>query len=174
MLYILEEFQIIGTSGINIDMLIFVFPVWKVRLFMIGDFNNGVESLLRQMLLKLLEPFPASEGIFDFWMIGGFETTIGAVVFEKSDVGQEFYHQNFYFYFYFFWDNFCTALSSNIVLWQTKTPNWVVLAWGECLNAFAGLKFRTETCVTSFRVNYLPWPVYKWSSKHKLIWSNLV
>ena len=99
MLYILEEFQIIGTSGINIDMLIFVFPVWKVRLFMIGDFNNGVESLLRQMLLKLLEPFPASEGIFDFWMIGGFETTIGAVVFEKSDVGQEFYQRNFYFYF---------------------------------------------------------------------------
>ena len=72
--------------------------------------------------------------------------------------------------FNFFWDIFCTALSSNIVLWQTKTPNWVVLAWGECLNAFTGLKFRTETCVTSFRVNYLPWPVYK----HKLIWSNLV
>ena len=66
---------------------------------MVGDFYDGFEGIWRQMLLRLLEPFPASEGIFDFWMIGGFETTIGAVVFEKSDVGQEFHHRNFYFYF---------------------------------------------------------------------------
>ena len=39
-------------------------------LFMIGDFYDGFESFWRQMLLlRLLEPFPASEGIFDFWMI---------------------------------------------------------------------------------------------------------
>ena len=158
MLYILEEFQIIGTSGINIDMLIFVFPVWKVRLFMIGDFNNGVESLLRQMLLKLLEPFPASEGIFwflnDRWIWNyNWSRCVWEIRCWPRVSPPKFL---FLFLIFFFWDIFCTALSSNIVLWQTKTPNWVVLAWGECLNAFAGLKFRTETCVTSFRVNYLP------------------
>ena len=36
---------------------------------MMGDFYDGFESFWRQMLLRLLEPFPASEGIFDFWMI---------------------------------------------------------------------------------------------------------
>ena len=33
---------------------------------MIGDFYNGFEGFLRQMLLRLLEPFPASEGFFLF------------------------------------------------------------------------------------------------------------
>jgi len=69
---------------------------------MIGVFYNGFEGFFRQMLLRLLEPFPASEGIFDFWMIGGFETTIGAVVFEKSAAGQEFHHRNFIFWFLIF------------------------------------------------------------------------
>ena len=37
---------------------------------MIGDFYDGFEGFWRQMLLRLLEPFPASEGtFFDFWMI---------------------------------------------------------------------------------------------------------
>ena len=31
MLYILVEFQIIGTNGINIEMLVFVFPVLKKK-----------------------------------------------------------------------------------------------------------------------------------------------
>ena len=66
---------------------------------MIGDFYNGFKGFLRQILLRLLEPFPATKGIFDFWMIDGFETTIGAVVFEKSAAGQEFHHRNFIFYF---------------------------------------------------------------------------
>jgi len=53
----------------------------------------------------------------------------------------------FDFWFLIFWDLFCTALSSNIVFWQTKTPNWVVLIWGECfvvLDRGTRLRCRTE------------------------------
>ena len=54
------------------------------------------------LLLKLLGLFPASKGIvlfFGWW--GGFETTIGAVEFEKSAAGQEFNHRDFIFIFIF-------------------------------------------------------------------------
>ena len=64
---------------------------------MIGDFYNEFEGFLRQMLLKLLEPFPASEGIFDFWMIRWIGKYYWGVEFEKSAAGQEFHHQNFIF-----------------------------------------------------------------------------
>ena len=33
---------------------------------MIGDFYDGFEGFLRQMLLRLFEPFPTSERIFWF------------------------------------------------------------------------------------------------------------
>ena len=55
------------------------------------------------------------------------EITIGAVESEKSAAGQEFNHQDFIFYilifeFLYFWTFYGTALGSEIVLWQTKTP----------------------------------------------------
>ena len=70
---------------------------------MIGDFYDGFEGFWRQMLLNLLKPFPASELtflIFGWW--DGFETTIGAVKFEKSAAGQEFNHRDFIFWFWIF------------------------------------------------------------------------
>ena len=101
---------------------------------MIGDFYNGFEGFLRQMLLKLLEPFPTSEGIF--WFLNDevdLELLLEPLCLRNQLLAKSFTTEILYFDFWFliFWDLFCTALSSNIVFWQTKTPNWVVLAWGE-------------------------------------------
>ena len=117
---------------------------------MIGDFYNGFEGFLRQMLLKLLEPFPTSEGIF--WFLNDevdLELLLEPLCLRNQLLAKSFTTEILYFDFWFliFWDLFCTALSSNIVFWQTKTPNWVVMAWGECFvvhDRGTRLRCRTE------------------------------
>ena len=113
-----------------------------------------------------LNYFPQVREFFDFWIIGGFETTIGAVVFEKSAAGQEFHHRNFIFWFliFKFFGTF-SVLPWAVILYFGKPRHQTGWSWFEGSVLWysievhdwgAGLRCRTETCVTSFRVNYLP------------------
>ena len=95
---------------------------------MIGDFYDGFKGFWRQMLLRLLEPFPASEGIFRFLDNEvDLKLLLGPLSLRNQLLAKIFTTKVLYFIFIFL-DLICTALSSNIVLWQTKTPNWVVMA----------------------------------------------
>ena len=120
--------------------------------------------------------------IFEWW--GGFETTIGAVVFERSAAGQEFHHQNFIFLFLFF--NFLGTfyvLPWAVILYFGKSRHQIGWSWLEgsvlwyAIEVHAGLRFRTEmqdwrsSYVMCFQVEL---PSVHCTSKHKLIWSNLV
>ena len=132
MLDILVEFQSVGTTGINIDVPVFVFQykewdfLWLVVIFMMDlRISEGKYGNIAVYFWNCLDHFPQVREFFDFMdERGGFETTIGAVEFEKSAAGQEFNHQDFIFTFIFLYslDLLYTALSSEIVLWQTKTP----------------------------------------------------
>ena len=102
MLYILVEFQIIGTTGINIDMLFLFFQYKEWYFLWLVIFIMDLRVSWGKCCWDCLNHFPQVREflIFEWW--GGFETTIGAVVFEKSAASQEFHHRNFIFWFLIF------------------------------------------------------------------------
>ena len=69
---------------------------------MIGDFYNGFEGFLRQILLRLLEPFPASEGIF--WFLNDevdLELLLELLCLRNQLLAKSFTTEILYFDFYF-------------------------------------------------------------------------
>ena len=97
-----------------------------------------------------LNHFPQVRGFFDFWMMRWIWNYYWSRWVWEISCWPRVSPPKFYiliFWFWFFWGLFCTALSSNIVFWQTKTPNWVVMAWGECFMVHdwgTRLRCRTE------------------------------
>ena len=133
-------------------------------LFMIGDFYNEFEGFLRQMLLRLLEPFPASEGIFwflnDRWIWNyNWSLCVWEISYWPRVSPSKFYI--FIFIFNFF--GTFSVLPWAVILYFGKPRyqtgwSWLegsvwrytieVQDWDTGLTLFC--------CVTCFRVNYLP------------------